>query len=95
MNTFFSTQIEFDEEIEVLELLIDQKELILYNDEVNTFDFVIDSLIKICKHEEMQAVQCTYLVHYAGRCSVKVGTYEELESMCIALLNRGLSAKIE
>lgn len=69
-------------------------QIILYNDDVNTFDFVITSLIKVCKHDPIQAEQCTYLVHYKGKCSVKKGTYEELEPMCTALLERGLTAEI-
>ena len=71
------------------------KNLILYNDDVNTFDFVIESLIKVCKHDSIQAEQCTFLVHYAGRCSVKTGTFKKLKPLCEALLERGLSAEIE
>lgn len=69
--------------------------IILYNDEVNTFDFVIDSLIKVCKHDSLQAEQCTYLVHYAGKCAVKSGSFDELEPICETLLNMGLTAAIE
>jgi len=77
------------------ELAVADKQIVLYNDDFNTFDFVIESLIKVCKHEVIQAEQCTYLVHYAGRCSVKKGTYEAMEPMCTALLERGLTAEIE
>ncbi len=70
-------------------------QVILYNDEVNTFEFVIESLIKVCKHDPLQAEQCTYLVHYKGKCSVKKGSFEELEPVCTALLERGLTAEIE
>jgi ATP-dependent Clp protease adaptor protein ClpS len=77
------------------DITIAGKQIILYNDDFNTFDFVIESLIKVCKHEVIQAEQCTYLVHYAGRCSVKKGTYEAMEPMCTALLERGLTAEIE
>ena len=73
---------------------VGDKQIILYNDDINTFEFVIDSLIKVCKHDAIQAEQCTYLVHYKGKCSVKKGTYEELEPMCTALLERGLTAEI-
>lgn len=90
---------EFDTEQELLlepeELEVDGKQIILYNDEFNSFDFVIDSLIKVCKHEPLQAEQCTFLVHYKGKCSVKKGSYKELEPMCTALLERGLTAEIE
>lgn len=71
------------------------KALVLYNDDYNTFDFVIDSLVKVCKHELVQAEQCTYLVHYAGKCVVKNGTFKKLRPLCEALLERGLTAKIE
>jgi ATP-dependent Clp protease adaptor protein ClpS len=69
--------------------------LVLYNDEVNTFDFVIESLIEICRHDRLQAEQCTYLVHYRGRCAVKAGTFQNLRPLCDALLDRGLTAAIE
>lgn len=69
--------------------------IVIYNDDVNTFDFVIDSLIKICKHNSVQAEQCTYLIHYSGRCAVKTGSFDELKSICETLQNVGLSATIE
>ena len=71
------------------------KALVLYNDDFNTFDFVTESLIKVCKHDPIQAEQCTYLVHYTGKCVVKNGTFKELRPFCEALLERGLTAKIE
>ncbi len=71
------------------------KALILYNDDFNTFEFVADSLIKVCKHDVLQAEQCTYLVHYAGKCVIKNGTFKKLKPLCEALLERGLTAKIE
>jgi ATP-dependent Clp protease adaptor protein ClpS len=74
---------------------IEGKQLVLYNDDFNTFEFVTESIIKICKHDPIQAEQCTYLVHYKGKCSVKKGSYETLEPMCTALLERGLTAQIE
>jgi ATP-dependent Clp protease adaptor protein ClpS len=77
------------------EVIISDKQIVLYNDDVNTFDFVTQTLIKVCKHDPIQAEQCTYLVHYRGKCSVKTGTYDELKSICTALLERGLTAEIE
>jgi len=71
------------------------KNLILYNDDVNTFEFVTESLIKVCKHDMIQAEQCTYLVHFSGKCAVKSAEYKKLKPMCEALLERGLTAKIE
>ena len=69
--------------------------LILYNDDVNTFDHVINSLVKICKHEPIQAEQCAWIVHNRGKCAVKSGGYALLEPLCTALLDQGLSAQVE
>ncbi len=69
--------------------------LILHNDEVNTFDFVIESLIEVCEHTTEQAEQCTYLVHYKGKCDVKSGDFDSLRSLRHALVDRGLQATIE
>ena len=57
--------------------------------------FPFESLIKVCKHDSIQAEQCTFLIHYKGKCSVKKGSYEALEPMCTALLERGITAEIE
>jgi ATP-dependent Clp protease adaptor protein ClpS len=77
------------------EVTVEDKQIILYNDDFNTFDFVIETLVKICKHDTIQAEQCAFLVHYKGKCSIKKGSYEQLEPMCTALLERGLTAEIE
>jgi ATP-dependent Clp protease adaptor protein ClpS len=69
--------------------------LILHNDEVNNFDFVIECLIDICHHSALQAEQCTMLVHYKGKCDVKSGSYDTLDPMRLALLDRGLQATID
>jgi ATP-dependent Clp protease adaptor protein ClpS len=69
-------------------------EIVLYNDDVNTFDHVIDTLILVCNHTAEQAEQCAILVHYKGKCTVKTGSYDELEPQCTALLQAGLSAEI-
>ena len=69
--------------------------LVLYNDDVNTFDHVINCLIRICSHELIQAEQCAWLVHAKGRCKVKNGSVNELRTMCEALLENGLTAQIE
>lgn len=71
------------------------REIILYNDDVNTFDHVIRSLVEVCDHGHIQAEQCAHLVHYTGKCSVKRGTYDQLLPRCTALQERGLSADIE
>ncbi|MFM7729369.1 MAG: ATP-dependent Clp protease adaptor ClpS, partial [Flavobacteriales bacterium] len=72
---------EQDEELLEELLLADGKKLVLFNDEVNTFDFVIEALVEVCGHELLQAEQCTVIVHYKGKCAVKNGTWEELEPM--------------
>ena len=69
-------------------------EIVLFNDEVNTFDHVIETLVDVCKHSYEQAEQCSLLVHYKGKCTVKTGTYEALEPQCSQLLKAGLSAEI-
>ncbi len=86
-------------ETETLELtqekVVDFMDLIIYNDDVNTFDFVIESLIKICGHSSIQAEQCTWIIHHNGKCAVKRGELEKLKPMAEAFLDRGISAKIE
>lgn len=69
--------------------------LILHNDEVHTFDYVIESLIKICKLDEIQAEQCTYLVHYKGKCDVKKGSLNFLKPFKQALIDKGLEVTID
>lgn len=69
-------------------------EIILYNDDYNTFDHVINTLIAVCEHTPEQAEQCSLLVHYKGKCAVKTGTYKELEPRCSKLLDADLSAEI-
>ena len=69
--------------------------LVLYNDEYNTFDHVIEMLISVCSHDPTQAEQCALLVHFKGKCTVMSGTYDELEPKCTMLLNADLTAEIE
>ena len=71
-----------------------ERTLILFNDDVNTFDYVIDSLVEVCDHDVVQAEQCAYLVHYTGKCEVKNGYYDQLKPMRIELSRRGLSVAI-
>ena len=72
----YSTKEKTQESFEVDEQEVKLFEILLFNDEVNTFDFVIDSLIEVCEHTLEQAEQCTYLVHYKGKCAVKTGEFE-------------------
>jgi ATP-dependent Clp protease adaptor protein ClpS len=76
------------------EKLVSQKEIVLYNDEVNTFDHVIETLINACEHTPEQAEQCSIIVHYKGKCTVKTGPYNDLKPRCSKLLEAGLSAEI-
>ena len=69
-------------------------EIILYNDDINTFDHVIDCLISICEHTPLQAEQCTLIVHYKGKCSVKSGTLFDLKPRLIKLTDADLTAEI-
>ena len=69
--------------------------LILHNDEVNTFDYVIDNLIEICNHDSIQAEQCAHITHYKGKCDVKAGEYEILSFMKGKLTSKGLSVTID
>lgn len=89
------SSVETQEKVFSIEQLTEQKDLIVYNDDVNTFDHVIESLIKVCRHDAIQAEQCTTIIHYNGKCQVKRGTFERLEPMCTALLDKGISAVIE
>ena len=79
-------QIEKESELEVLTQVKREHEIILYNDDVNTFDHVINTLVAYCDHTYEQAEQCAYIVHYSGKCIVKTGSYEELEPICQKLL---------
>ena len=87
-------QIEKESEQEVLTQVKREHEIILYNDDVNTFDHVINTLVAYCDHTYEQAEQCAYIVHYSGKCIVKTGSYEELEPICQKLLEAQLSAEI-
>lgn len=82
------------EELLIEEQLLDLNEIVLFNDDVNTFDHVIDTLIYACDHTPEQAEQCSLIVHYKGKCTVKTGSIEDLEPRCSKLLEAGLSAEI-
>jgi len=73
----------------------DVRHLILHNDDVHTFDFVIASLIDICHHDLHQAEQCAFIVHYKGKCDVKNGAYDVLHPMKDRLTDKGLSVTID
>lgn len=80
---------------DLLTIDVTSKVLILHNDDYNTFDWVIDSLIDVCKHSPEQAEQCAYIVHYTGKCDVKLGPETLLRPMYTELKRRGLSVTLE
>lgn len=82
------------EEVLVEEAVSANNEIVLFNDDVNTFDHVIQTLIRVCSHTAEQAEQCSLLVHYKGKCTVKTGDLKDLEPQCSQLLEAGLSAEI-
>lgn len=90
MATIEKTQ----QETSFLEAIGINNEIVLYNDDVNTFDHVIDTLVRVCNHTSEQAEQCAILVHYKGKCTVKTGDFDELKPQCTSLLEAGLSAEI-
>lgn len=83
-----STSLFLEEEV------ITMNEIVLFNDEVNTFDHVIETLVDVCDHTPEQAEQCSLIVHYNGKCTVKTGEYNDLKPRCTRLLQAGLSAEI-
>ncbi|UPT65662.1 MAG: ATP-dependent Clp protease adaptor ClpS [Sphingobacteriales bacterium JAD_PAG50586_3] len=89
--------IDTDTLVEVDELLDTgvKRNLVLHNDDYNTFEYVIETLIEVCDHTVEQAEQCTYIVHYNGKCVVKLGTVEELKPIYQAIQDRGLTVEID
>ena len=85
-------QHEYDEEL--LTEYADLYQIMLYNDDYNTFDYVIDLLMEVCEHTYEQAEQCATLVHFSGKCHVKEGSYEDLLPRCSRLTQAGLTAEI-
>ncbi len=89
-----SAKEKISEELLVDEETVKQNEIVLFNDDVNTFDHVIDTLIEVCDHTPEQAEQCSLIVHYNGKCTVKTGEYDDLKPRCTRLLQAGLNAEI-
>lgn len=94
MNIRMSTIEKVQEEVLVEDQVGINNEIVLFNDDVNTFDHVIETLIRVCSHTSEQAEQCAILVHYKGKCTVKTGSFDELKPQCTQLLEAGLSAEI-
>jgi ATP-dependent Clp protease adaptor protein ClpS len=90
-NTQWKTHQE--EDTDVIEVI--NHNLIVWNDDINTFDWVIESLVAICGHQSMQAEQCALIIHHKGKCSVKKGTFEDLRPQAEGLIDRGIQATID
>jgi ATP-dependent Clp protease adaptor protein ClpS len=95
MHTLFNSNEQSESEVLLEEVGFEEFELILFNDDYNTFEHVIDCLVKYCQHDAIQAEQCAWIVHTKGKCIIKSGDYPALEPLCTALCDQGLSAKVE
>ena len=82
-----------NEDTDILEAI--HHNLIVWNDDVNTFDWVIESLVDVCGHETLQAEQCALIIHHKGKCGVKKGSFEELRPQAEELINRSIQATID
>lgn len=92
-NPGIQWQTQEQEDIDVLEA--EYHSLIVWNDDVNTFDWVIESLVEVCEHEVLQAEQCALIIHHNGKCSVKKGSFDQLRPKAEALIDRGIQATID
>jgi ATP-dependent Clp protease adaptor protein ClpS len=82
-------------DVDVMETTLFPFNLIVWNDEVNTFDWVIETLVEVCGHTEEQAEQCAMLIHFKGKYAVKNGDYDTLKPMCNSITERGINATVE
>lgn len=94
LNTYQPDNLE-DIAIETLSETATGWSLIVWNDDINTFDWVIDTLMEVCGHEAIQAEQCALIIHYKGKCAVKNGGYDELKAQCDAITEREIGATLE
>ena len=83
------------EAVDVLTQVEEPCNLIVWNDEVNTFEWVIETLMEVCGHSAEQAEQCAYIIHFRGKYAVQNGSYEELKPKCDAITERGINATVE
>lgn len=98
MITAFDKPSTKEQELEDVDVLTDKEEpcnLIVWNDEVNTFEWVIETLMEVCGHSAEQAEQCAYIIHFRGKYAVKSGSYDDLKPVCDAITDRGIGATIE
>lgn len=89
-----ATKEQIKEDTDLAEIKVNEHQIVLFNDDVNTFDHVVETLIRVCGHTLEQAEQCSIIVHYKGKCTVRTGSYEELKPRCTQLLQADLSAEI-
>ena len=82
------------EENEVVSDLLNRNTLLLINDDFHTFDFVVDALVEVCRHDPDQAEQCAYITHYKGKCDVKKGSLNTIKPMRDRLAEKGLKVNI-
>ena len=90
-----TNQIDTQEEVAVDVKLTEEWSLVVYNDDHNTFDHVIEKLVRVCNHTTNQAEQCAVIIHFKGKCEVKTGAYDKLVPMCTSLLEADITAEIE
>jgi ATP-dependent Clp protease adaptor protein ClpS len=98
MNKAFDKPKPLERDLPDTDVLTDHEEpcsLIVWNDEVNTFEWVIETLMEVCGHSAEQAEQCAYIIHFHGKYAVKYGSFEELKPQCDAITDRGIGATIE
>lgn len=88
-------QYDVEEEVDTLEDIVQSCSLVVWNDEVNTFEWVIETLVEVCGHSEEQAEQCAMIIHTQGKYAVKHGDYDTLKPMCDQITDRGIGATIE
>ena len=94
-NIFSNPYTNFSEEVDILTETISSCQLIVWNDEVNTFDWVIKALVDICEHTPEQAEQCSLFIHFKGKYAVKDGGFDDLKPLCEAIIDRGINATVE
>ena len=85
----------YQEDVDVLTELDEYCTLIVWNDEVNSFEWVIETLVSVCGHTPEQAEQCAIIIDSKGKYAVKEGSYDDLKPMCDAITERGIGATIE
>ena len=95
INTNPHTKIDEDIDLDILTASNNSCQLVVWNDEFNSFEWVIETLIDICSHSSEQAEQCAMIIHTKGKYAVKEGSYEFLKPMCDAITERGIGATIE